>query len=49
MLGPNKINLIYLDFDGTITKKDTVDIFLTSYAKDGWQEIKEAWFEGKIN
>jgi len=40
---------IFLDFDGTITKQDTVGSFFMNYAGPGWEEIEKDWVEGKIN
>lgn len=39
---------IYTDFDGTVTKKDTVNTFLEMYADASWTESEKAWVEGKI-
>lgn len=41
-------NIIYCDFDGTITKDDYVNKFLTLFADSKWLEIEEQWLEGKI-
>lgn len=41
--------LIYIcDFDGTITKKDTINDFLEQFADKKWLEIEKDWIEGKI-
>ena len=39
---------IFCDFDGTITKKDTVDHFLSVFANNNWLEIEKLWKDGKI-
>ena len=39
----------FVDFDGTITKKDTTDAIVSSFARDGWQEIMRLWNEGKLS
>jgi len=39
---------IFCDFDGTITKEDTLNKFLHVYADKKWLEIEELWIEGKI-
>lgn len=36
------------DFDGTITKADTLSKFLEDYAKDKWLDIENDWRDGKI-
>ncbi|WHH57815.1 MtnX-like HAD-IB family phosphatase [Petroclostridium sp. X23] len=35
--------IIFIDFDGTITKKDTCAAMIEEFAKDGWQEINRLW------
>lgn len=44
-----KIDTIYCDFDGTITKKDSVNDFLEKYTGDKWLESEKLWIEGKIS
>lgn len=39
---------IFCDFDGTITKEDTLNKFLRVYADKKWLEIEEEWISGKI-
>lgn len=43
-----KINAIYCDFDGTITKKDVVNTFFELYAPEKWLEYEELWNKGEI-
>ena len=43
------IEAIYCDFDGTITKKDSVNGFLERYTGDKWLESERLWIEGKIS
>ena len=43
-----KITSIYCDFDGTITKKDTVNTFFDMYASPKWLESEERWINGEI-
>jgi 2-hydroxy-3-keto-5-methylthiopentenyl-1-phosphate phosphatase len=45
--GMNNI-VIFCDFDGTITKNDTLDHFLSLYADKNWLQIEELWKTGKI-
>ena len=42
------ISSIYCDFDGTITKNDTVNTFFEKYANPKWIEYEKLWIEGKI-
>lgn len=42
------IDVIYCDFDGTITKKDSVNEFFEMYAPK-WRESEKLWIEGKIS
>ncbi len=39
---------IFCDFDGTITKEDTLNKFLRIYADEKWLEIEDEWIAGKI-
>lgn len=39
---------IFCDFDGTITKKDTLNTFLHLHAKNDWLRIEEQWKNGEI-
>ena len=43
-----KIDTIYCDFDGTITKKDSVNEFFELYAPN-WMESEQLWIDGKIS
>lgn len=44
MLGDNKMEKIFfIDFDGTITKIDTIVAVVNAFAADGWKEINEMW------
>ncbi len=45
----NNFNLIYLDFDGTITKYDTIGIFLENFADKKWIDIEQDWIMEKID
>ncbi len=45
----NTIDAIYCDFDGTITKKDSVNGFFEKYTGDKWFESEKLWIEGKIS
>ena len=38
----------FCDFDGTITKEDTLNKFLRIYAFDLWLEVEQKWLDGKI-
>ena len=43
-----KFDAIYCDFDGTITKKDSVNEFFELYAPN-WIDSEKLWIEGKIS
>lgn len=43
-----KFDAIYCDFDGTITKEDSVNKFLEMYAPN-WMESEKLWIAGKIS
>lgn len=34
---------IFIDFDGTITRKDTCEAMVEAFAAEGWREINEKW------
>lgn len=38
----------YLDFDGTITRNDVVDMLLDRFADKAWQAVEKEWQAGKI-
>src|SRR3989338_934847 len=38
----------FIDFDGTITKNDVVDMMLERFASDEWRAVEKEWVEGKI-
>jgi HAD superfamily phosphoserine phosphatase-like hydrolase len=40
--------LIFCDFDGTITKEDTIDKLLENYANSNWIEIENLWKSRQI-
>jgi len=42
------MSIIFFDFDGTITKRDTTDAVLEAFAMPPWQEIEEDWVAGRI-
>jgi len=44
----NKIRKIYCDFDGTITKHDTIHLFVKAFGQEGWKEAEALWREGKM-
>ncbi len=44
-----KIDAIYCDFDGTITKEDSVNSFFEMYAPACWMDSEKLWIEGKIS
>lgn len=38
----------FCDFDGTITKEDTLNKFLQIHAADEWLDVEEMWIKGEI-
>lgn len=42
------VKKIYSDFDGTITKIDTVHMLVKAFASEGWVEAEKLWCEGKM-
>ncbi len=45
----DKFSAIYCDFDGTITKDDSVNSFFELYAPKEWMDSEKLWIEGKIS
>ncbi|MGX8883126.1 MtnX-like HAD-IB family phosphatase [Methylovorus sp. SPW-M1] len=43
------IMLFIVDFDGTISKKDTIDALLEKFAPASWEEIEQSWLRGEID
>jgi 2,3-diketo-5-methylthio-1-phosphopentane phosphatase len=39
---------VYCDFDGTITRGDTIDVLLERLADSSWERIEERWVKGEI-
>jgi len=44
----DKQKIIYCDFDGTITKEDSVNKFLSLFADKKWLEVEDKWINGEI-
>jgi 2,3-diketo-5-methylthio-1-phosphopentane phosphatase len=40
--------IVFLDFDGTITRRDAVDAILETFADPRWLEIEEDWKQGRV-
>jgi len=40
--------VVFVDFDGTITRTDTTDAILEAYADPRWRALEEAWVSGRI-
>lgn len=43
-----KIIHFFLDFDGTISSTDVVDLVLETFADEKWKEVEKEWASGKI-
>ena len=41
--------VFFLDFDGTITKRDTCFLMVETFAGEGWKEIDEQWVRKEIS
>ncbi|NLZ91101.1 MAG: MtnX-like HAD-IB family phosphatase [Clostridiales bacterium] len=41
--------IFFIDFDGTITRKDVCEAMVEKFAADGWQEINHLWEMRKIS
>lgn len=41
--------VLFIDFDGTITKKDTCAAMVEKFAGDGWREINDRWERKEIS
>lgn len=48
----NQVNhptpILFLDFDGTVSRRDAVDLILEAFANERWLAIEEQWREGQI-
>lgn len=40
--------ILFIDFDGTISKRDVIDQILEEFADDRWLETEEKWTSGEI-
>jgi 2,3-diketo-5-methylthio-1-phosphopentane phosphatase len=40
--------MVFLDFDGTITRRDATDAILEAYADPEWLQIEEEWKRGRM-
>jgi 2,3-diketo-5-methylthio-1-phosphopentane phosphatase len=40
--------ILFLDFDGTITRRDAVDVILEVYADPKWLELEAEWRAGRM-
>ena len=40
--------LFVVDFDGTISKRDTIDQLLEKFADPSWEELEKDWLDGKM-
>ena len=48
MIKTQKTPILFLDFDGTISKRDVTDVILEQYANEAWQAAETAWLDGRI-
>ena len=47
-LTPKPEAVVFLDFDGTITRRDATDAILEAFADRRWLQVEEAWIAGRI-
>jgi 2-hydroxy-3-keto-5-methylthiopentenyl-1-phosphate phosphatase len=40
--------VVFVDFDGTITARDTTDAILEAFGDDRWRDLEESWLAGDI-
>lgn len=40
--------ILFLDFDGTVSKRDVIDAILEQYADERWLAVEEEWRAGRI-
>ncbi len=40
--------ILFVDFDGTISKRDVIDQILEEFADERWLEVEEKWVAGEI-
>ena len=40
--------VLFLDFDGTVSKIDVIDAILEEFADPSWLEIEQEWIDGRI-
>ena len=48
MMKKAKTPILFLDFDGTIARRDVTDVLLEQYADAAWRVTEAAWREGRI-
>jgi len=41
--------LFVIDFDGTLSTRDTVDALLEQFAPPSWMTVEQAWLDGRIS
>jgi 2,3-diketo-5-methylthio-1-phosphopentane phosphatase len=44
----SRLMLFVVDFDGTLSVRDTVDAMLEKFADPSWEGIEQEWLDGKI-
>ena len=45
---PQAQPVLFVDFDGTVTTRDVVDVILEKFADERWLEIEKQWRRGRI-
>ena len=41
--------LFIIDFDGTLSVKDTIDDMLEHFADPSWEDVEKSWLNGDIS
>lgn len=47
-LTSSRMPVLFLDFDGTISRRDAVDLILERFADERWLAVEEDWRSGRI-
>jgi 2-hydroxy-3-keto-5-methylthiopentenyl-1-phosphate phosphatase len=43
-----RLPIVFLDFDGTVARRDVVDAILDAYAGTEWLDVEDRWRNGRI-
>jgi 2-hydroxy-3-keto-5-methylthiopentenyl-1-phosphate phosphatase len=48
MMNQTQTPVLFLDFDGTVSSRDAVDLILEKFADERWLAVEEEWRAGRI-